>query len=173
MAEINLKHVNRKWKRQREYNREVPHPRDPSAVLSQEARESVLSSQTMQSVSSQKERGEKRPHPFLVCQQTLHSMLLGLLGLHDIEDTLCACDRRRSCRKDPMPESMLAVDFRIPVPSSVSGIDAAFVTRRCTLMGRVGLEWVVELATEFKWRFKSGFKSPFDFTFVSEFVFVF
>ncbi|KAK8808834.1 hypothetical protein WA588_004475, partial [Blastocystis sp. NMH] len=56
MAEINLKHVNRKWKRQREYNREVPHPRDPSAVLSQEARESVLSSQTMQSVSSQKER---------------------------------------------------------------------------------------------------------------------
>ena len=96
-------------------------------------------------------------------------MLLGLLGLHDIEDTLCACDRRRSCRKDPMPESMLAVDFRIPVPSSVSGIDAAFVTRRCTLMGRVGLGWVVELATEFK----SGFKSPFDFTFVSEFVFVF
>lgn len=67
MAEINLKHVNRKWKRQREYNREVPRPRDPSAVLSQEARESVLSSQTMQSSSSQKDRGEKRPHPSLVC----------------------------------------------------------------------------------------------------------
>lgn len=60
-------------------------------------------------------------------------MLLGLLGRHDSEDTLCACDRRRSCRNEPMPESMLVVDLRTSGASFVSGADTVFVTRRCTL----------------------------------------
>lgn len=78
MKSFQLKSLNKKWKRTREYDQEVKHKHrskheeTQSVSLSQEPTESVVSSQTNQSETSTvsyafEHQSEKRPHPIYTC----------------------------------------------------------------------------------------------------------